>query len=466
MAGFQPSQHDKLIAVRTDEPLQGHWWLPEQPDERLYGQLERSGSRWQVSLGGQLSALTDGEHIMLHGNTATGTEITVFDAFWTSSRAEQTVLSAPAYLEGVHLPGRDELVAMVCVEIPEAVQLLDHEPELAHAGSTTTATSIRRTSGPVILPDGTTLEVVFSANTRPNELTRAVTVEPKVVFQFLLAEPAPIAKARETYAFAIRDFVGFGTLARVSQTDTRFALPSEHSPEFALRNPPSEPDDQIAVTKRSDRLLQLGADDDVADVIARWFGIYFKYRMAITLLLAPLQAREMYGELRLSTAFMAMESFQDKKFSRTIPKADRDPMIQRVLDKLHKEPDLVKFAKARIGGGQKGLTRQLNEVVDYSGAIGRLIGERLPRFRQRLISARGRNVAHPGEWNSDDRHGLELYFLNVGLRWVLVTCLVRELGYNDTEAATVVKKCSHFSTDLALFHHLGPNGTARPPPPL
>ena len=88
----------------------------------------------------------------------------------------------------------------------------------------------------------------------------------------------------------------------------------------------------------------------------------------------------------------------------------------------------------------------------------------MPNFVKRLMSARGSNVAHGGKWDPGD--GRELFILSRGVWWVLTTCIVRELGYSETDAASIVKQCSRFSLDLGWIRHLGPEGTATLPPLL
>jgi hypothetical protein len=449
--------------VSTEEPIVGHWWLRGKPDQRLYGQLEADGASWQLVVGGRFADLAD--YQMLHGITANNVAITVLDASWRTTRSDQSVLSAPAYLHGVHLPEREEPIGSVAVQVPGAVRLFGHHVQISPTDSVLTVEAPLRVSGPVTLADGTTLKVRLAAQAgHDGQPAPAVVVEPTVTFQFTLATPAPIANVRQQYVFAVRDFVAFGLLARVSDLDARFALPGEGSTSFSFRTSPDDDGAPAASTRRnSDQLLRLGKDDDAADMLRRWFSLYSKHRMAITLLLAPIQAREMYGELRLLSTFMAVESFGDKKFGRGILPKDRDPRIQQVLDHLE-DSALHKYAKERLGGGQKGLSRVLDEVIRYSGEIGELVERDLPRFTKRLIKARGKNVAHPGEWGKVS--GWELHSLATGLKWIVAACLLREMGLDEADAVQTVKQCDRFSTDLALFHHYGPGGSASLPPPL
>lgn len=442
--------------------MTGYWWLPDHPDDRCYGHLERLDTRWQLVLGGRLTRAGAGRQVV-HGTTVDDRPFTVLEAQWQSDHPDRMIWDAAACLDGVHLSSVDDPIGSIYVRIPEAAQLFDHKPNMSCVDSTMAVTSTRRVSGPVKLPDGTSLEIIFGSRVHRDDAARTATVGCEVVFKLTPSCMMSIPQALDQCVYPIRDFTAFGTQARVTVAQTQFALPDGESLPFTLKSSRDERPEAIESTKPWNRLLQFDARDDVASAVAKWFTLYPNYRMAVTLLLAPLFANEMYGELRLSTAIMAMESYQSRKFGRKVPKAERDPHYKEVLARLDDSPELLEFAKRRLGGGEKGLARRLKEVVEHAGEIGTLVQQALPGFQQRLIAARGRNVAHAGDWSPG--YGLELHLLNRGLRWIVTTCVLRELGYGEKDADDTVRHCSRFSSDLASFRHFGPTGTVKLPSP-
>ena len=439
--------------VSEDRSLTGDWWLPHDRDVRRHGRLQRRDDRWRLVLGGGLPGETDGPQL-IHGRAVDGRAITVIDAQWRRKDVAQTIWDAPAYLDGVHLPSLDSPLGTVEVQIAEAAQFLDHEPEMVFDDPTLTVWTTRRNTGPVQLSDGTSLEIAFESRAERDDAASAVALSCVVVFTFVPASGVVIGGALDDLVSPTRDFVGFGTLTRCSTAVRRFTLLDHPSDTFTLVS--SKGEQPIMTTSPRDRLLRFTGTEDLAETARQWFAIYPKYRMAITLFLAPLFAREMYLELRLATALMAIESYQAERFGTVIPEPERDPEIEQILERLTNEPALRSYAKQRLGGGQKGQKRRLREVVEHAGGVGDQVRTALPNFEDRLAAARGRNVAHGASWHP--RAGLELHFLDRGLRWIFATCILRELGHSQDDATLIVRQCSRFSSDVAIFHHLGPEG--------
>jgi hypothetical protein len=167
------------------------------------------------------------------------------------------------------------------------------------------------------------------------------------------------------------------------------------------------------------------------------------------MLVLPQRTPFLYDELRFLTAFWSGESMHGELFeTNQLPPEEHEERINAMVASAtaaHVDPQVIEWAKGLLARNDKTLRARLEDLLERSGAVGRLITETQPKFLGNLTGTRG-PLSHSG--SGGKLRSPARYFHSEALRWVVRACALIELGVPAESAEQLIVQHEQFGSVL------------------
>lgn len=185
------------------------------------------------------------------------------------------------------------------------------------------------------------------------------------------------------------------------------------------------------------------------DMLSAWYPIWNLARDAVVHLNAPHYAPFIYSEHRFNSAFQAVESLHKQRFpTQELEKAAhaaRLLSVEQALQAAGVDVDTVKWAMDILGSrNDKRLAQRVTELLSSTGPLGEEILSKEPTFATTVTRARSA-TAHP---NLKQKLGpAERHWHGEVLQWVARAVLLSDLGVQDVNKRVIDHAAFRFALD-------------------
>jgi len=175
--------------------------------------------------------------------------------------------------------------------------------------------------------------------------------------------------------------------------------------------------------------------------IARWLTVARQYHIVVASLLSIRYSTGLYAENRFNNVIQAAESFHRLRFSNEVrPQAEFDQFAQELVDAVPEEHQKW-LGKQLQYTNEPRLWQRLNEMTKHAGAAFSALYEKPGIWVQVAANSRNRLTHHDKDQPVEFRPG-DLYFIAESIFLLVMLCLFRECGMDDTALAAIAESAS------------------------
>jgi hypothetical protein len=425
--------------------LEGDWWLPETPDDKVPGVLTiQWGARPGLELQGLLRPMDVSDAIRLtlvrgegypivHGKAADGREVTLEGT--SSTGGNELHLREPGRSIIRLKAGRAWLGALLAEPATEKYALMH-----MRLGRLTDLTTRPSTAS----VDGATIELV-PAHPTPTTGTAPIRTE-RAELRVRLDDPMQIDDLIDIYVRPLRNLIALATGRDVvvdelilghrigASADQRIEVVEKRREMSAL------PDRRLLP---SETLFDFDSlPTGFEDAIRRWLVVGSHLRAILDLFAGPLFAPFMYEEHRFLNFAQAVESYHRIQYDGTLlPPDEYAKHVDAAVNAC--PPDLKAWLRGSLEyGNQLSSFARLRALLDqWPWMEGEVIAQFKP-FARRVTDTRNYHTHWDETTRGDAASGLQLWRLNEQLAVLLQACLLDELGFSMQEAANSIRRAS------------------------
>jgi hypothetical protein len=454
--------------------VRGQWWLPATPDDRQTGTFVLDAEQCSLTLDRSFASLApppanesgvvayDGLIKVVHepvvyGVSDDGQDYSLLDCTTYRSCVEAETTgeqhSVTAAITGSRLPGKSLAFDKATVTYSH---LLDWTGWLGlqMASSTDGAeTAFKVNAGTKRRATYCLDEAVLHLEEhRPySRESRSFSIQQEAQLTVELSKPMEWPDLVHTYVRPLNDFLSFATLTASTFGEILVHVPGEQASNMlplSFRSIDMRRTDKKHRLHAVDMLFTLDDTADWPNVFKSWFELHSHYRHTLQQLLASQYAPFEWAENSFLAAARAADSFHRYKFKQQQPysKAQIDSVIAAIEEHLP-DNDLREYAVRVVRGGNFfPQPEQFGKLLDYTGKVGANILATEPNFVKAVKDVRN-GLTHP---NSKGNPGvLRRYHLEQALRWVVRTCLLKELGFKDDTLHKLLQRNRYYGSEIA-----------------
>lgn len=191
---------------------------------------------------------------------------------------------------------------------------------------------------------------------------------------------------------------------------------------------------------RGDILFTL--NDLNTDYIKNWFILCDEYQPVVNILFGQRYTKNTYLENMLLNGVSALEAYHRRKFTNNIlDKREWKEKKKKIVESIPSEKDFINQILEHAN--EKRLKTRIEEVVEFSGLKENFVDN----FKDWNITIRNyRNTlthydpSRPKEITDYNR----LHWLSESLSWVILACLMREIGFSKEKVKELLKNNQRF----------------------
>lgn len=199
----------------------------------------------------------------------------------------------------------------------------------------------------------------------------------------------------------------------------------------------------------------LRSDIAIEELLRRWFDFYHEHGSNINTYLASCLPG-LFADSQMHLICRAVEAYHSKYIGGgRVPVEDHianSRIVKEAIDHTTLPTEYKNWIKSTIGENRKGFKRQVDDVLQQSGCVGRKILGLEPTFSDMVRNQRNQSV-HPSR-SPEDADFIADLIVVTGIQWILRYAYLRRLGIEEDQVESLFENSHAYSLGMRYLEFL------------